>query len=73
MQKPNLSNNWVFFVVGSYMSGDYQRCIDSINSMLKFDGKAKLKPYEASAIILLWIRCLVGMENHAEALKTIKF
>ena len=41
--------------------------------MLKFDGKAKLKPFEASAIILLWIRSLINQDQHAEALKTIKF
>jgi hypothetical protein len=35
---------------------------------MKFDGKAGLKPFEKSAIVLLWVRCLIGMGKHAEAL-----
>jgi tetratricopeptide (TPR) repeat protein len=41
--------------------------------MLKFDGKAGLKPFEKSAIVLLWVRCLVGMGEHKQALSVCEF
>lgn len=57
--------------MGSYMSGEYQKCIDSCGSMLKFDGKASLKPFEKCAVVLLWVRSLIGLKAYGRALKTI--
>lgn len=39
--------------------------------MLKFDGKAALKPFEKCAVVLLWVRSLIGLKTYGRALKTI--
>ena len=71
MNKAGIVNNWVAFAMANYLRKDYKAALSSIDSILKFEGKAALKPHEKTAILTLQARCHMGMKDHKKAFRTL--
>ena len=63
--------HWITLATACYSNRNYVGCLQALESVLKFssgDEASRLKPTEASEVVLLALRALNKQEKHVEAL-----
>jgi len=60
LKNPGDFDNWVSYACGCYMAGDFDNCIQSCESILKFDSgmKKPMRPNQKMEVIILRVKSL---------------
>ena len=67
VEKPNIQLNWLSYAVALYLSQQYTRALDVVNSFentSKNDKNMKLKKYERSELVLFKARILEALGEY---------